>query len=82
MTWLALWLGAAAVALPIGLVAMIAKAQRHAVPLWSPAGRRFAQVGIPAGTPSRPRFSPMLLVRQGHFELPGVHVAAALRLQG
>ena len=67
MTWLALWLAAAAVAVPIGLVAMIAKAQRHAVPLWSPAGRRFAQAFLPALLAAA--ILTVLLVRQGHFEL-------------
>ena len=47
MTWLAIWLGAAAVAVPAGFVAMIAKAQRHAAPCGS-AGRRFAQAFLPA----------------------------------
>ena len=67
MTWLALWIGAAAVAVPIGLVAMIAKAQRHAAPLWSPAGRRFAQAFLPALFAAA--VLTVLLVRQGHFEL-------------
>src|SRR3954468_13127697 len=67
MTWLAVWLGAAAVAVPAGFVAMIAKAQRHAVPLWSPAGRRFAQAFLPALLAGA--ILTVLLVRDGHFEL-------------
>ena len=67
MTWLAIWLGAAAVAGPIGVVAMIAKAQRHAVPLWSPAGRRFAQAFLPALLAAA--ILTVLLVREGHVEL-------------
>ena len=67
MTWLAVWLGAAAVAAPVGFVAMIAKAQRHAVPLWSPAGRRFAQAFLPALLAAA--ILTVLLVREGHFEL-------------
>jgi len=67
MTWLAVWLGAAAVAVPVGFVAMIAKAQRHAVPLWSPAGRRFAQAFLPALLAAA--IVTVLLVRDGHFAL-------------
>jgi hypothetical protein len=67
MTWLAIWLGAAAVAAPVGFVAMIAKAQRHAVPLWSPAGRRFAQAFLPALLAAA--VMTVLLVREGRFEL-------------
>jgi hypothetical protein len=67
MTWLALWLGAAAVSVPIGFVAMIAKAHRHAVPLWSPAGRRFAQAFLPALLAAA--ILTVLLVREGHVEL-------------
>jgi hypothetical protein len=67
MTWLAVWLGAAAVAVPVGFVAMIAKAHRHAVPLWSPAGRRFAQAFLPALLAAA--IFTVLLVRDGHFAL-------------
>jgi hypothetical protein len=67
MTWLAVWLGAAAVAVPLGFIAMIAKAQRHAVPLWSPAGRRFAQAFLPALFAAA--ILTVLLVREGRFEL-------------
>jgi hypothetical protein len=67
MAWLAVWLGAAAIAVPIGFVFMIAKAQRHAVPLWSPAGRRFAQAFLPALLAGA--ILTVLLVRKGHFDL-------------
>jgi hypothetical protein len=67
MTWLAVWLGAAAMAVPVGFVAMIAKAHRHAVPLWSPAGRRFAQAFLPALLAAA--ILTVQLVREGHFEL-------------
>src|SRR3954452_10342813 len=67
MTWLAIWVGAAAIAVPIGLIAMIVKAQRHAVPLWSPAGRRFAQAFLPALLAGA--ILTVLLVRDRHFEL-------------
>ena len=67
MTWLAIWLAAAAVAMPVGLIAMIAKAHRHAVPLWSPAGRRFAQAFLPALLAAA--ILTILLVRGRHFAL-------------
>jgi hypothetical protein len=67
MTWLAVWLGAAAVAVPVGFIAMIVKAQRHAVPLWSPAGRRFAQAFLPALLAAA--ILTVLLVREDQFEL-------------
>lgn len=47
-TWLGVWLLAAAVAIPIGLWTMLAKARTHGVALLSPAGRRFAQGFLPA----------------------------------
>ena len=47
-TWLGVWLLAAALAIPIGLWTMLAKARVHAVALLSPAGRRFAQGFLPA----------------------------------
>lgn len=47
-TWLGVWLLAAAVAIPIGLWTMLAKARMHGVALLSPAGRRFAQGFLPA----------------------------------
>ena len=46
--WLATWLIAALVAAPIGLVAVIVKARRHHVALWSASGRRFMQGFLPA----------------------------------
>src|SRR5207253_10190758 len=52
---------------PVGFAAMIAKAQRHAVTLWSPAGRRFAQAFLPALFAAA--ILTVALVREGHFEL-------------
>ena len=46
--WLATWMAAAAVAVPVGFLLMRAKAQRHDLALWSAAGRRFAQGFVPA----------------------------------
>jgi hypothetical protein len=46
--WLVTWVVAAAVAVAIGLWAMWRKAQAAGMPLWSAAGRRFAQVVVPA----------------------------------
>jgi hypothetical protein len=46
--WLTVWLSAALIAVPIGVVAMRLKAARHQVPLWSASGRRFAQGFAPA----------------------------------
>lgn len=46
--WLATWIVAAAVAVAIGLFAMWRKAQAAGMPLWSAAGRRFAQAFVPA----------------------------------
>jgi hypothetical protein len=67
MAWLAIWLGAAAVAVPIGFVAMIVKAHRHAVPLWAPAGRRFAQGFLPSIVVAA--ILTVLLVQDGRFDL-------------
>ena len=67
MAWLAIWLGAAAVAVPVGFVAMIGKAHRHAVPLWSPAGRRFAQGFLPSIVVAA--VLTVLLVREQRFDL-------------
>jgi hypothetical protein len=67
MTWLAIWLGAAAVAVPLGFVAMIVKTHRHAVPLWSPAGRRFAQGFLPSIAVAA--ILTVLLVREQRFDL-------------
>ena len=47
-TWLAVWLVGAALAIPIGVWTMLAKARMHAVAVLSPAGRRFAQGFLPA----------------------------------
>jgi hypothetical protein len=46
--WVAVWLSAAAVAVPLGLLAMRWKARRYGIALWSAAGRRFAQGFVPA----------------------------------
>lgn len=46
--WLAVWLSAAAVAVAAGTVAMHIKAAQHRIPLWSAAGRRFAQGFAPS----------------------------------
>jgi hypothetical protein len=67
MAWLAIWLGAAAVAVPVGFVAMIGKAHRHAVPLWSPAGRRFAQGFLPSIAAAA--ILTIVLVREQRFDL-------------
>ena len=67
MTWLAIWLGAAAVAVPVGLGAMFVKAQKHAVPVWAPAGRRFVQAFVPPLAAAA--VLTVLLTRQGHFDL-------------
>jgi hypothetical protein len=45
--WLAVWLGAAAVAVVIGLVAMARKARASASPLFAPPSRRFALAYLP-----------------------------------
>ena len=41
--WLTTWIVAAFIAVPIGFVAMRAKARSHGVEIWSANGRRFAQ---------------------------------------
>ena len=46
--WLTVWVLSAAVAVPVGVVLMRAKARRHDLALWSAAGRRFAQGFVPA----------------------------------
>jgi hypothetical protein len=46
--WLTIWVGCAAVAVPVGFVLMRVKARRHDLTLWSAAGRRFAQGFVPA----------------------------------
>src|SRR5688572_9947167 len=46
--WVAVWLVAAGVAVPLGLFAMRWKAGRYGISLWSAAGRRFAQGFVPS----------------------------------
>jgi hypothetical protein len=46
--WLIVWVVAAAVASSIGLASMWRKARAAGMPLWSAAGRRFAQAFVPA----------------------------------
>jgi hypothetical protein len=46
--WLGIWILAAVLAVVVGLVAMWHKARAARMPLWSAAGRRFAQAFIPA----------------------------------
>jgi hypothetical protein len=46
--WAIVWLAAAAIAVPLGMVAMRWKARRYGIALWSAAGRRFAQGFVPA----------------------------------
>jgi len=41
--WLATWLAAAFIALPVGIVAIWWKAERHAISVWSANGQRFLQ---------------------------------------
>jgi hypothetical protein len=45
--WLAVWLGAAAVALGVGGIAMVRKAEKTGASLWSKAGRLFAGAFVP-----------------------------------
>jgi hypothetical protein len=45
--WLAVWVVAATVAASIGLASMWHKARAARMPLWSAAGRRFAQAFVP-----------------------------------
>jgi hypothetical protein len=66
-TWLGVWLVGAAVAVPVGLWAMLTKARTHAVPLWSPAGRRFAQGFLPAVVAAA--IMTALLVHSEEFDL-------------
>jgi hypothetical protein len=65
--WLATWLVAAVVALPIGLAAIIVKARRNHVALWSASGRRFMQGFLPAIVAGAAMT--FALVRAGHIEL-------------
>ena len=46
--WLAIWIGCAALATPVGFVFMRVKARQHDLELWSAAGRRFAQGFAPS----------------------------------
>ena len=46
--WLAVWFGAAIVAMPTGVVTMWTKARRHGLSLWSANGRRFVQGFAPS----------------------------------
>jgi hypothetical protein len=48
--WASVWLAAAAIAIPVGMIAMRWKARRYGIALWSAAGRRFAQGFVPAVT--------------------------------
>jgi hypothetical protein len=45
--WLAVWLGAAVIALGIGGIAMVRKAEKTGASLWSRAGRLFAGAFVP-----------------------------------
>jgi hypothetical protein len=45
--WLLVWVAAAAAASSFGFVAMVRKARGAGMPLWSAAGRRFAQAFVP-----------------------------------
>jgi hypothetical protein len=65
--WLGVWLVAAAVAAPIGFFAMLRKAKRYGLSIWSAAGRRFAQGFVPAlGAGAVLTFA---LALHGQFEL-------------
>ena len=46
--WLTIWVGCAALAVPVGFMLMRSKARRHELTLWSAAGRRFAQGFVPS----------------------------------
>jgi len=65
--WLATWLIAALVATPIGLAAIIIKARRHHVALWSASGRRFMQGFLPSIVAGAALT--LALVRAGRIEL-------------
>ena len=66
-TWLATWMIAALVATPIGLAAIIIKARRHHVALWSASGRRFMQGFLPSIVAGAALT--LALVRAGRIEL-------------
>jgi hypothetical protein len=65
--WLATWLIAALVATPIGLAAILVKARRHHVALWSASGRRFMQGFLPSIVAGAALT--LALVRAGRIEL-------------
>jgi hypothetical protein len=65
--WLATWLIAALVATPIGLAAILIKARRHHVALWSASGRRFMQGFLPSIVAGAALT--LALVRAGRIEL-------------
>jgi hypothetical protein len=65
--WLATWLIAALVATPVGLAAIIVKARRHHVALWSASGRRFMQGFLPSIVAGAALT--LALVRAGRIEL-------------
>jgi hypothetical protein len=65
--WLAIWLAAAAMAAPMGMVAMRWKARRYGIALWSAAGRRFAQGFVPALVAGA--VLTIALVNTGRFDL-------------
>jgi hypothetical protein len=65
--WLGIWLLAAAVAVPIGLVAMVLKARAHGTTLWAGAGRRFMQGFMPALAAGA--MLTFAIVRAGRFEI-------------
>ena len=65
--WLTVWLAAAAIATPVGLLAMRAKARRHNIPLWTANGQRFAQgFAPPLAAAAALTFA---LARSGRFDL-------------
>jgi hypothetical protein len=66
-TWLGIWLLAAAVAVPIGLVAMVLKARAHGTTLWAGAGRRFMQGFMPALAAGA--MLTFAIVRAGRFDI-------------
>lgn len=66
-SWLAVWIAAAVVALPLGLLAMRWKARRHGVILWSANARRCALGFAPAVLAAAVLTA--ALVRAGRFDL-------------
>ena len=65
--WLPIWLAAAVIAVPLGVVAMRWKASRYGIALWSAAGRRFAQGFVPAVAAGG--ILSMALATSGRFDL-------------